>query len=119
MSHLNTSLVSPFTLLHFIGYCWNRFVVRKTYLPISLQRNRKSNTEDLIVSFKRETFTIELTINEKAKNKMLEYFTCFTAHYTTTATSREVPDRETETGNFLIFSLARGGGDPKIRRGTV
>ena len=41
---------------------------------------------------------MELTINEKAKNKMLEYFTCFTAHYTTTATSREVPDRE--TGNF-------------------
>ena len=50
---------------------------------------------------------------------MLEYFACFTAHYTTTATSREVPDRE--TGNFLIFSLARGGGggDPKIRGGTV
>ena len=59
--HPNTSLVSLFTLLHFIGYCWNRFVVRKTYLPISLQRNRKSN----IVSSKRETFTIELTINEK------------------------------------------------------
>ena len=38
---------------------------------------------------------------------MFEYFACFTAHYTTTATSREVPDRE--TGNFLIFSLARGG----------
>ena len=37
-------------------------------------------------------------INEKAKNKMLEYFTCFPGHYTTTATSREVPDRE--TGNF-------------------
>ena len=52
---------------------------------------------------------------------MLEYFAYFTAHYTTTATSREVPDRE--TGNFLIFSLARGGGgghpDPKIRRETV
>ena len=115
--HPNTSLVSLFTLLHFIGYCWNRFVVRKTYLPISLQRNRKSN----IVSSKRETFTIELTINEKAKNKMLEYFTCFPARYTTTATSTEVPDRE--TGNFLIFSLARGGGgghpDPKIRGGTV
>ena len=60
---------------------------------------------------------MELTINEKAKNKILEHFTCFTAHYTTTATTREVPDRE--TGNFLIFSLARGGGDghpdPKIR----
>ena len=55
----------------------------------------------------RETFTLEFTINEEAKNKMLEYFACFTAHYTTTATSREVPDRE--TGNFLIFSLARGG----------
>ena len=51
---------------------------------------------------------MELTINEKAKNKMLEYFTCFPGHYTTTATRREVPDRE--TGNFLIFSLARGGG---------
>ena len=61
--HPNTSLVSLFTLLHFIGYCWNRFVVRKTCLPISLQRNRKSNTEDLIVSCKRETFTLELTIN--------------------------------------------------------
>ena len=53
---------------------------------------------------------------------MLEYFAYFTAHYTTTATNREVPDRE--TGNFLIFSLlARGGGggypDPKIRGGTV
>ena len=107
--HPNTSLVSLFTLLHFIGYCWNRFVVRKTYLPISLQRNRKSN----IVSSKRETFTIELTINEKAKNKMLEYFTCFPAHYTTTATSREVPDRE--TGNFWIFSLARGGGGRSSR----
>ena len=93
VSHLNTSLVSPFTLLLFIGYCWNWFVVRKT--------------EDLIVSCKRETFTLEFTINEKAKNKMLEYFAYFTAHYTTAATSREVPDRE--TGNFLIFSLARGG----------
>ena len=39
---------------------------------------------------------------------MFEYFTCFPARYTTTATSTEVPDRE--TGNFLIFSLARGGG---------
>ena len=39
---------------------------------------------------------------------MLEYFAYFTAHYTTTATSREVPDGE--TGIFLIFSLARGGG---------
>ena len=107
VSHLNTSLVSPFTLLLFIGYCWNWFVVRKTCLPVSLQRNRKSKTEDLIVSCKRETFTLEFTINEKAKNKMLEYFACFTAHYTTTATSREVPDRE--TGNFLIFSLAGGG----------
>ena len=54
---------------------------------------------------------------------MLEYFAYFTAHYTTTATSREVPDRE--TGNFLIFSLARGGGgvgghpDPVIRGGMV
>ena len=62
---------------------------------------------------------MELTINEKAKNKILEHFTCFTAHYTTTATTREVPDRE--TGNFLIFSLARGGGggdgqpNPNIR----
>ena len=54
---------------------------------------------------------------------MFEYFACFTAHYTTTATSREVPDRE--TGNFLIFSLAPGGGgggggghpDPEIRGG--
>ena len=51
---------------------------------------------------------------------MFEYFAYFTAHYTTTATNREVPDRE--TGNFLIFSLlARGGGghpDPKIRGGN-
>ena len=43
---------------------------------------------------------------------MLEYFACFTAHYTTTDTRREVPDRE--TGNFLIFSLARGGGGTVI-----
>ena len=56
---------------------------------------------------------MELTINEKAKNKILEHFTCFTAHYTTTATTREVPDRE--TGNFLIFSLARGGGGTVIQ----
>ena len=108
VSHPNTSLVSPFTSLLFIGYCWNWFVVRKTCLPVSLQRNRKSKTEDPIVSCKRETFTLEFTINERAKNKMFEYFACFTAHYTTTATSREVPDRE--SGYFLIFSLARGGG---------
>ena len=104
VSHPNTSLVSPFTSLLFIGYCWNWFVVRKT-LPISIHRNRKSKTEDLIVSSKRETFTLELTVHEKAKNKMLEYFVCFTAHYTTTATSRKVHDRK--TGNFLFFSLAR------------
>ena len=53
---------------------------------------------------------------------MLEYFAYFTAHYTTTATSREVPDGE--TGIFLIFSLARGGGgggghpEPEIRGGN-
>ena len=106
VSHINISLVSPFTLLLFIGYCWNWFVVRKTCLPVSLQRNRKSKTEDPIVSCKRETFTLEFTINERAKNKMFEYFACFTAHYTTTATSREVPDRE--SGNFL-FSPSPGG----------
>ena len=45
---------------------------------------------------------------------MFEYFACFTAHYTTTATSREVPDRE--SGYFLIFSLARGGGGNGLKK---
>ena len=44
---------------------------------------------------------------------MLEYFAYFTAHYTTTATSREVPDRE--TGNFLFSPSPGGGGGAGIQ----
>ena len=83
VSHPNTSLVSPFTLLLFIGYCWNWLVVRKTCLPISIHRNRKSKTEDLIVSSKRENFTLELTIKWKSQKQNVTIFCLLysTLHY--------------------------------------
>ena len=53
---------------------------------------------------------------------MLEHFACFTAHYSTTATSREVPDRPV-IFEFSHSSGGKGGGgghpDPEIRRETV